>query len=122
MASNFRAQYNKDYNVFLKKSFAANKSTLTGKSTSSQRTESEDGPPPPSRRRLLGLAFENAVAQLYRIRLAEAEARLERASAREAEMNRLIKEMRRFVSVMEILDAYLTRCLVELQQELDLLK
>ncbi|KAK2973494.1 hypothetical protein RJ640_020156 [Escallonia rubra] len=84
-----------------------------------QRPQSEDEPTPPSRRRLLGLAFENAVAQLYRIRLAEAEARLQRARAREAEINRLIKELRRFVSVMEILDAYLNRCLVEHQQELD---
>ncbi|KAE9450054.1 hypothetical protein C3L33_18046, partial [Rhododendron williamsianum] len=48
-----------------------------------------------------------------RDRLAETEARLERARAREAELSRRLDEMKRFVSVMEILETYLKRRFLE---------
>ncbi|XP_062011118.1 protein SKIP34 [Rosa rugosa] len=52
----------------------------------------------------------NAVAvEDLRGRLAETEARLTRARAREAELNRRLDEMKRFVSVMEIIETYLLR-------------
>ncbi|XP_059309510.1 uncharacterized protein LOC132060507 [Lycium ferocissimum] len=44
-----------------------------------------------------------------RDRLAEMEARLERARAKEAELSRQLEEMKRFVCVMEILESYLKR-------------
>ncbi|XWS33401.1 hypothetical protein CRYUN_Cryun22dG0079200 [Craigia yunnanensis] len=47
------------------------------------------------------------VMDTLRVRLAETEARLERARAREAELTRQLEEMKRFVSVMEILESYL---------------
>ncbi|OWM66206.1 protein SKIP34 [Punica granatum] len=53
-------------------------------------------------------ANEAAVEDL-RDRLAETEARLARARAREAELSRRLQEMKRFVSVMEILETYLKR-------------
>ncbi|XP_021897632.1 protein SKIP34 [Carica papaya] len=49
------------------------------------------------------------VVEDLRGRLAETEARLERARAREAELSRRLEEMKRFVSVMEILETYLKR-------------
>ncbi|KAK4754132.1 hypothetical protein SAY87_002236 [Trapa incisa] len=55
---------------------------------------------------------DNTVEDL-RGRLAETEARLARARAREAELSRRLEEMRRFVSVMEILGTYLKRRFVE---------
>lgn len=55
---------------------------------------------------------DNTVEDL-RGRLAETEARLARARAREAELSRRLEEMKRFVSVMEILEAYLKRRFVE---------
>ncbi|CAI9111433.1 OLC1v1011654C1 [Oldenlandia corymbosa var. corymbosa] len=51
-------------------------------------------------------------------RLAETEARLERARAREAELIRRLEEMRRLVSVMEILETYLKRRYGEHQDQL----
>ncbi|KAF8018518.1 hypothetical protein BT93_H3409 [Corymbia citriodora subsp. variegata] len=48
-------------------------------------------------------------AEDLRSRLAETEARLARARAREAELSRRLEEMKRFVSVMEILETYLAR-------------
>ncbi|XP_073128173.1 protein SKIP34 [Henckelia pumila] len=42
-------------------------------------------------------------------RLAETEARLERARAREAELSHQLDEMKRFVRVMEIIETYLRR-------------
>ncbi|KAI6692148.1 hypothetical protein NL676_019858 [Syzygium grande] len=50
-----------------------------------------------------------AAAEDLRSRLAETEARLARARAREAELSRRLEEMKRFVSVMEILETYLAR-------------
>ncbi|KAE8655854.1 Protein SKIP34 [Hibiscus syriacus] len=47
------------------------------------------------------------VVDTLRVRLAETEARLEQARAREAELTRRLEEMKRFVSVMEILESYL---------------
>ncbi|KAM0006706.1 hypothetical protein Hdeb2414_s0012g00380261 [Helianthus debilis subsp. tardiflorus] len=53
-----------------------------------------------------------------RLRLAETEARLQRARAREAELSKKLVEMKRFVSVMEILESYLKRRFVDQQQQL----
>ncbi|XP_051117165.1 protein SKIP34 isoform X3 [Andrographis paniculata] len=53
-----------------------------------------------------------------RDRLAETEARLERARAREAELSRQLEEMKKYVHVMEILEAYLRRRYVEQQDQL----
>lgn len=62
-------------------------------------------------------AIENAVVvEDLRGRLAETEARLERARAREAELSRRLEEMKRFVSVMEILETFLKRRFREQQQ------
>ncbi|GMH24671.1 hypothetical protein Nepgr_026514 [Nepenthes gracilis] len=52
---------------------------------------------------------DNALVANLRNRLADTEARLERARAREAELSRRFEEMKRFVSVMEILENYFTR-------------
>ncbi|CAI0419826.1 unnamed protein product [Linum tenue] len=57
-----------------------------------------------------------SVIEDLRGRLAETEARLERARAREAELSRRLEEMRRFVSVMEILESYLKRRFHEQQE------
>lgn len=57
-----------------------------------------------------------AVVEDLRGRLAETQARLERARAREAELSRRLQEMKRFVSVMEILETYLKRRYQEQQQ------
>ncbi|XP_018820208.1 protein SKIP34 [Juglans regia] len=56
------------------------------------------------------------VVDTLRGRLAETEARLARARAREAELSRRLEEMKRFVSVMEILETYLKRRFREQQQ------
>lgn len=61
---------------------------------------------------------ENPVLENLRGRLVETEARLQRARAREAELSRRIEEMKRFVSVMEILETYLKRRMREQQEEL----
>ncbi|EEF28425.1 protein SKIP34 [Ricinus communis] len=57
-----------------------------------------------------------SVVEDLRDRLAETEARLERARAREAELSRRLEEMKRFVSVMEILETYLKRRYREQQE------
>ncbi|KAK8673003.1 hypothetical protein V6N13_111359 [Hibiscus sabdariffa] len=58
----------------------------------------------------------NALAvNTLRVRLAETEARLERARAREAELTRRLEEMKRFVSVMEILESYLKQKFLQQQ-------
>lgn len=44
-----------------------------------------------------------------RVRLADTEARLARARAREAQLTLRLHEMKRFLSVMEILEGYLKR-------------
>ena len=63
---------------------------------------------------------ENAVVvEDLRSRLAETQARLERARAREAELSRRLQEMKRFVSVMEILETYLKRRYQEQQQHVE---
>ncbi|KAJ7953516.1 protein SKIP34 [Quillaja saponaria] len=55
-------------------------------------------------------ATDNALlVEDLRGRLADTEARIERARAREAELTRRLEEMKRFVSVMEILESYLKR-------------
>ncbi|KAK6923273.1 hypothetical protein RJ641_011577 [Dillenia turbinata] len=57
---------------------------------------------------------ENAEAvEDLRVRLADTEVRLQRARAREAELSRRLEEMKRFVSVMEILESYLKRRFLE---------
>ncbi|KAI4314423.1 hypothetical protein L6164_027335 [Bauhinia variegata] len=56
------------------------------------------------------------VAQNLLVRIAETEARVARARAREAELHRRLEEMKRFVSVMEILVDYLKRQYRERQQ------
>ncbi|MBA0551812.1 hypothetical protein Golob_022675 [Gossypium lobatum] len=56
------------------------------------------------------------VVDTLRVRLAETEARLERARAREAELTRRLEEMKRFVSVMEILESYLKQRFREQQE------
>ncbi|MED6132074.1 Protein skip34 [Stylosanthes scabra] len=66
-------------------------------------------------RRSAGLNGTAAVDDL-RDRLAETEARLARARAREAELSRQLEQMKRFVSVMEILENYLKRRFREQQQ------
>lgn len=59
-----------------------------------------------------------AVVEDLRDRLVETEARLEQARAREAELSRQLEEMKRFVSVMEILETYLRRRYREQQDQL----
>ncbi|XP_022893847.1 protein SKIP34 [Olea europaea var. sylvestris] len=62
---------------------------------------------------------ENALAvENMRDRLAETEARLEQARAREAELSRQLEEMKKFVCVMEILEKYLRRRYTEQQDHL----
>ncbi|KAL3527550.1 hypothetical protein ACH5RR_012206 [Cinchona calisaya] len=58
------------------------------------------------------------VVENLRDRLAETEARLEQARAREAQLSRQLEEMKRFVSVMEILETYLKRRYTEQQDQL----
>ncbi|KAK7250627.1 hypothetical protein RIF29_33173 [Crotalaria pallida] len=53
-----------------------------------------------------------------RARLAQTEARLARARAREAELTRRLEAMKRFVSVMKILEDYLKRRFQEHQGHL----
>uniref|UniRef100_A0A2P2J2E0 Protein SKIP34 n=1 Tax=Rhizophora mucronata TaxID=61149 RepID=A0A2P2J2E0_RHIMU len=80
-----------------------------------QRSLSPDGDLIPSRNRRA--INRNALAiEDLRGRLAETEARLERARAREAELSRRLEGMKRFVSVMEILESYLKRRLREQQE------
>ncbi|WJX87718.1 hypothetical protein P8452_69876 [Trifolium repens] len=50
-----------------------------------------------------------SVLENLRDRLADTEARLARARAREAQLTRRLHEMKRFLSVMEILESYLKR-------------
>lgn len=54
-----------------------------------------------------------------RDRLAETEARLRRARAREAELSRRLEQMKRFVSVMEIMEAFLERRFQEQKDRID---
>ncbi|KAK9011239.1 hypothetical protein GQ457_05G014330 [Hibiscus cannabinus] len=69
------------------------------------------------RRSLSPTRNNNALAvDTLRVRLAETEARLERARAREAELTRRLEEMKRFVSVMEILESYLKQRFREQQE------
>ncbi|KAL7230575.1 hypothetical protein ACSBR2_008948 [Camellia fascicularis] len=58
-----------------------------------------------------------AVVEDLRLRLADTEARLERARAREADLSRRLDEMKRFVSVMEILETYLKRRFLRQQHD-----
>ncbi|XP_059439141.1 protein SKIP34 [Corylus avellana] len=75
---------------------------------------SRNSPVPP---RAASQATDNvAVVESLRGRLAETEALLARARAREAELSRRLEEMKRFVSVMEILENYLKRRFLEQQQ------
>ncbi|ESQ31309.1 hypothetical protein EUTSA_v10005325mg [Eutrema salsugineum] len=52
---------------------------------------------------------DDTVVDDLRERLAETEARLRRARAREAELSRRLEQMKRFVSVMEIMETFLER-------------
>ncbi|OUZ99738.1 hypothetical protein BVC80_9065g6 [Macleaya cordata] len=70
----------------------------------------------PSRR--VRSADENIRMEVLRGELAETEARLARARAREAELSRRLENMKRFLSVMQILETYLKRRLCEQQQAL----
>ncbi|XVF61507.1 hypothetical protein PTKIN_Ptkin08bG0135400 [Pterospermum kingtungense] len=49
----------------------------------------------------------SVVVDTLQVRIVETEVRLERARAREAELTRRLEELKRFVSVMEILETYL---------------
>ncbi|CAH8374951.1 unnamed protein product [Eruca vesicaria subsp. sativa] len=62
-----------------------------------------------SRRSPDGENEDSVVVDDLRDRIAETEARLRRARAREAELNRRLEQMKRFVSVMEIMEAFLER-------------
>ncbi|XP_065874799.1 protein SKIP34 [Euphorbia lathyris] len=64
--------------------------------------------------------YASAVEHLL-ARLAQTEALLDRARAREAELTRCLDEMKRFVSVMEILESYLKRRFHDQQQHVSLL-
>lgn len=70
----------------------------------------------PSRRPTRPATDNAAVVEDLRGRLAETEARLARARAREADLSRRLEEMKRFVSVMEILETYLKRRFIEQQE------
>uniref|UniRef100_A0A7N0TTP1 Protein SKIP34 n=1 Tax=Kalanchoe fedtschenkoi TaxID=63787 RepID=A0A7N0TTP1_KALFE len=60
---------------------------------------------------------ESVAVLNLRLRLAETEARLARARAREAELSRRLEEMKRFVSVMDIIEGFLKRRYRERQEE-----
>ncbi|KAH7834141.1 hypothetical protein Vadar_013093 [Vaccinium darrowii] len=66
---------------------------------------------PPSRP--LRSSTNTAMVDDLRYRLAETEALLERARAQEAKLSCLLDEMKQFVSVMEILETYLKRRLLQ---------
>ncbi|VFQ95024.1 unnamed protein product [Cuscuta campestris] len=68
-----------------------------------------------SRSRSATAAANENTAVLYdlRDRLAETEARLERVRAREADLSQKLEEMKRFISVMEILENFLRRRYLE---------
>ncbi|XP_068315577.1 protein SKIP34 [Pyrus communis] len=75
---------------------------------------SRDNPTP---QRAVRPRNDNAVAVAdLRGRLAQTEARLARARAREAELSRRLEDMKRFVSVMEILETFLKRRFREQQE------
>ncbi|KFK28249.1 hypothetical protein AALP_AA8G491800 [Arabis alpina] len=61
------------------------------------------------RRRSYDGDSDDTVVDDLRDRLAETEARLRRARAREAELSRRLEQMKRFVSVMEIMETFLER-------------
>lgn len=60
----------------------------------------------------------NIVVAALRGRLAETEARLQRARARELELSRQLEDMKRFISVMEILEVYLKRVFRDRQAQI----
>ncbi|KAF5206600.1 hypothetical protein FRX31_003804 [Thalictrum thalictroides] len=60
----------------------------------------------------------NVMVEILRSRLAETESRLERARARELELSRRLDDMKRFISVMEILETYLKGVLRERQAQI----
>ncbi|EOA14877.1 hypothetical protein CARUB_v10028203mg [Capsella rubella] len=62
-----------------------------------------------SRNSLRRRSHDDSVVDDLRDRLAETEARLRRARAREAELSRRLEHMKRFVSVMEIIETFLER-------------
>lgn len=62
---------------------------------------------------------DSLVVDDLRDRLAETEARLRRARAREAELSRRLEQMKRFVSVMEIMEAFLERRFQEQKDRID---
>ncbi|XP_054808152.1 protein SKIP34 [Prosopis cineraria] len=78
-----------------------------------QRSLSRDNTNTPTTGRLPARNF--SVVENLRNRLAETEARLARARAREAELSCRLEEMKRLVSVMEILEDYLKRRFRETQ-------
>ncbi|XP_048501953.1 protein SKIP34 isoform X2 [Beta vulgaris subsp. vulgaris] len=86
------------------------------------RREGNNHTPPPSATRrqaaaAAAAARSAALVDNLRDRLAETELRLQQARAREAELSRQLFEMKRCVSVMEILESYLRRRFHE-QQDL----
>ncbi|EXC35467.1 hypothetical protein L484_026774 [Morus notabilis] len=82
-----------------------------------QRSFPGDESQTPSRTARSAAADNAAVVENLRGRLAETEERLARARAREAELSRRLEEMKRFVSVMEILETYLKRRFREQQED-----
>ncbi|PWA69462.1 hypothetical protein CTI12_AA297440 [Artemisia annua] len=63
--------------------------------------------------------INTAVVETLRLRLAETEARLQRARAREEELSKKLIEMKRFVSVMEIIESYLRTKFLHQQNQLN---
>ncbi|KAL7603407.1 hypothetical protein Lser_V15G19439 [Lactuca serriola] len=76
---------------------------------------------PPTVRSRPPTDVNTAVVESLRLRLAETEVRLQQARAREAELSKKLREMKRFVSVMEILESYLKRRFMDQQHQLALL-
>ncbi|XP_057541519.1 protein SKIP34 [Amaranthus tricolor] len=74
-------------------------------------------PPSSTASRNAAINRSAALVENLTLRLADTELRLQRARAREAELSRQLLEMKRFVSVMEILESYLKRRFRE-QQDL----
>ncbi|CAM8989416.1 hypothetical protein QQ045_009594 [Rhodiola kirilowii] len=77
--------------------------------------QSDEEPKRSSTRREPGA--ESIGVLTLRLRLAETQARLARARAREAELSRRLEEMKRFVSVMDIIEGYLRRRYIEQQED-----
>ncbi|GJX93253.1 hypothetical protein Tco_0347839 [Tanacetum coccineum] len=63
--------------------------------------------------------INTAVVETLRLRLAETEARIQRARAREQQLSQKLIQMKRFVSVMEIIESYLRTKFLHQQNQLN---